>query len=126
MKELKGDVEAAEEVAVLRAWVKAANAEAAAKNAIQTAEKALDTNAYAKYPELTKEDVKVLVVDEKWLATLSTHIHGELYRISQALSRRLKELAVRYETPLPEAAAKVSENQQKVNHHLHRLGFSWN
>jgi type I restriction enzyme M protein len=43
-------------------------------------------------------------VDDKWLATLDTAIHGEMDRISQALTQRVKELAERYETPMPQHA----------------------
>ena len=40
------------------------------------------------------------MVDDKWLAALDAAIHGEMDRISQALTQRVKELAERYETPL--------------------------
>ena len=42
--------------------------------------------AYAQYPGLTEDDVKTLVVDDKWLAALEAAIHGEMERISQALT----------------------------------------
>jgi hypothetical protein len=45
-------------------------------------------------------------------------------RISQALTQRVKELAERYETPLPEAAKKVAELEKKVNGHMKRMGVS--
>lgn len=125
LKELTGDAEAADEVAALKAWAKAANAEAAAKKAIKTAEAALDAKAYAKYQGLTEGDVQVLVVDDKWLVTLSTRIHGELDRISQTLTRRVNELAERYETPLPDATSNVEALQAKVDAHLTRMGFEW-
>ena len=41
-------------------------------------------------------------MDDKWLAALDTAIHGEMDRISQALTQRVKELAERYETPMPQ------------------------
>lgn len=124
LKELKGDADAAEEVVALTAWVKAANAGAAAKKAIKTAEAALDAKAYAKYTELTENDVKALVVEDKWLATLSARIHGELDRISRALTHRVKELAERYEIPAPEVVAQVDALQAKVDSHLKRMGFA--
>ena len=44
----------------------------------------------------------MLVVDDKWIAALDAAIHGEMDRISQQLTpTRVKELAERYETPLP-------------------------
>jgi type I restriction enzyme M protein len=86
----------------------------------------LDTKAYAQYPKLTEEDIKTLVVDDKWLAALEATIHGEMERISQALTQRVKELAERYETRLPQMASRVAELETKVKCHLERMGFSMN
>jgi type I restriction enzyme M protein len=69
------------------------------------------------------EEIKTLVVEDKWLATISAAIHGEMDRISQALTQRVKELAERYETPLPLASKQVAELEQRVNKHLERMGF---
>ena len=63
------------------------------------------------------------MVDDKWLATLGQAIHGEMDRISQTLSQRVKQLAGRYGTPLPSQAEKVAELEQVVNGHLERMGF---
>ncbi len=62
-------------------------------------------------------------MDDKWLSTLDAAIHGEMDRISQALTQRVKELAERYETPLPQLADKVSEWERKVNGHLAKMGL---
>jgi type I restriction enzyme M protein len=101
------------------------NREAGLKKKLKEAEAALDTRAYAQYPRLTEEEVKTLVVDDKWLAALEAAIHGEMERISQALTQRVKELAERYETPLSQMAARVAELDAKVNCHLERMGFTW-
>ena len=68
----------------------------------------------AKYPTLTEAEVKTLVVEDKWLGTIATDIHGEMDRISQALTQRGTELAERYEIPLPLAVSKVGAFEQKV------------
>ena len=39
---------------------------------------------------------------------------------------RVKELAERYETPLPQMASRVAELEAKVNCHMERMGFSMN
>ena len=85
----------------------------------------LDANAYAKYPKLTEAEIKTLVVDDKWLAALDAAIHSEMDRVSQQLTQRVKELAERYETPLPQMVNRVTEMEAKVNLHLQRMGFSW-
>jgi type I restriction enzyme M protein len=55
---------------------------------------------------------------------LEAAIHGEVERISQALTQRVKELVERYEMPLPQQASKVAELEQRVNAHLAKMGFS--
>ena len=62
---------------------------------------------------------------DKWLAALNDAIHGEMDRISQALTQRVKELAERYGTPMPQQVRTVAELEAKVNRHLEKMGFSW-
>ena len=126
LKEIKGDKDAKEEADVLRECLKLSGEEADMKKMLKEAEANLDTLAYSKYPTLSEEEVKTLVVDDKWLATIAEAIHGEMDRISQNLTRRVKELTERYETPLPEVTSRVAELEAKVNGHLKRMGFSWN
>src|SRR6202007_2208128 len=99
LKEIKGDKEAKDEATILHEWLKLAADETDLKKALKDAEAALDATAYAKYPKLTEAEVKTLVVDDKWLATLDTAIHGEMDRISRGITQRVKELAECYETP---------------------------
>lgn len=67
----------------------------------------------------------MLVVDDKWMATIDRDIHTEMDRISQRLTQRIKELAERYETPLPKQTVEVSELEKRVNGHLEKMGFAW-
>jgi type I restriction enzyme M protein len=123
LKAIKGDKEAREEADVLHTWLKLCTQETDLKKTLKETEATLDALAYAQYPRLTVDEIKTLVVEDKWLATISAAIHGEMDRISQALTQRVKELAERYETPIPKAASQVAEWEQKVNKHLERMGF---
>ena len=125
LKEIKGDKEAKEEAAALNAWLKLNTQEGDLKKVIKEAEAALDALCLAKYPKLIEAEIKTLVVEDKWLAAISSAIHGEMDRISQALTQRVKELAERNETPLPQAVNRVATLEQTVNAHLKRMGFSW-
>jgi type I restriction enzyme M protein len=125
LEEIKGDKEAKDEAAVLSDWLKLNAEEADLKKRLKEAEADLDAKAYAKYPKLTEADIKALVVDDKWLAALDAIIHGEMDRVSEQLTQRVKELASRYETPLPEMVSRLAEIEGKVSHHLRRMGFSW-
>ena len=98
---------------------------AALKSQITGAESALDAKALAQYSKLSEADVKSLVVDDKWLATIDTDIHGEMDRISQTLTQRVKELAERYDKPLSALAEQADAMESKVRAHLERMGFAW-
>jgi type I restriction enzyme M protein len=125
LKEIKGDKDAKDEALVLNAWLALNDDETALKKQVREADAALDAKAYAHYPKLTVAEVKTLVVDDKWLAALDATIHGEMDRVSQQLTQRVKELAERYETPLPQMTSRVAELEAKVNQHLERMGFAW-
>jgi type I restriction enzyme M protein len=125
IKEVKGDKEARDEAEVLNNWLKLSNQEADLRKNIRKAETELEIKTYEKYPELTEGEIKTLVVDGKWLATLDIAIHGEMDRVSQALTHRVKELVDRYETPLPQMVNHVVDLESKVDGHLKKMGFSW-
>ncbi|HFD86970.1 MAG TPA: type I restriction-modification system subunit M [Gammaproteobacteria bacterium] len=96
------------------------------KSQVKEADAALDKLAYEKYPDLSVDEIKMLVVDDKWLATLNTAIQCELDRVSQTLTGRIRQLAERYETPLPKIVDKVAELSAKVDEHLKTMGAVWN
>jgi len=123
LKEIKNDKEARDAAEVLNAWLKLGTQEADLKKSIKEAETTLDALAYAQYPKLNEAEIKTLVVEDKWLAALDAAIHGEMDRISQALTQRVKELAERYETPLPKLADNVASLSAKVEAHLRKMGF---
>lgn len=125
LKEIKCDTSAKDEADVLTQWLALNEKEAELKRKVKDAEAALDELAYKKYPKLTADEIKSLVIEEKWLAAIDAAIHGEMDRVSQTLSSRVKELAERYEATLPELEKSVVELKAKVNQHLERMGFSW-
>ena len=124
LKEIKDDPDAKDEAAVLSEWLDLNRDEADLKKRLKEVDAALDALVLAKYPELTETEIKTLVVDDKWLDSLDAAIHGEMDRISQALTQRVKELAERYEAPLPQMASRVAELEAKVNGHLAKMGFT--
>lgn len=126
LKEIKGDRDAKDEAISLNVWLKLCNQEADLKKAFREAEAALDNLAHAKYPMLTEADIKSLVVDDKWLSAIGTAVHGEMDRISQALTQRVKELADRYSTPLPVLTSEVEALSARVDALLKQLGAAWN
>lgn len=99
--------------------------ESAASRKVKDARKALDEQVRGKYGKLTSDEVKTLVVDDKWLASLAVAVQSELDRASQALTGRVRQLAERYATPLPQLTADVATFATRVDGHLKRMGAVW-
>jgi type I restriction enzyme M protein len=122
---LENGESAADEKAAMEKYLELCEEQAELKRALRQAEDRLDAAAYAKYPKLAENEIKALVVDDKWMTALDAAIHGEMDRISQTLTQRVKELAERYETTLPQQARRVDELEQEVSRNLERMGFLW-
>ncbi|MCY4570702.1 MAG: class I SAM-dependent DNA methyltransferase [Candidatus Poribacteria bacterium] len=98
------------------------DAKSKADKAIKDAQLALDTQVLARYATLTEDDIKVLVVADKWITSIQSAIEGEVQRLTQALAGRVQELEERYESPLPDLGQEVEAFSTKVEEHLRKMG----
>ena len=85
----------------------------------------LEMKIIHQYPKLSIDEIKTLVVDTKWMATMEAKIKTEMDAISHRLTERIKELAERYETPMPKLTNDVENLTNKVESHLKKMGYSW-
>jgi type I restriction enzyme M protein len=126
IREIGRDPEGADELKLLKAWMDLSNRISALKKQVKDGEVALDVLAYTRYPQLTPDEIRSLAIDDKWMAALSASVQGELDRVSQTLTGRLRELAERYAEPLPQLADEVEVLAAKVAGHLDKMGVVWN
>jgi type I restriction enzyme M protein len=125
IREIKADPEYREERLLLEQYQDALEQETRLKSAIKDAQAALDRTVIARYPTLGTEEIKTLVIDDKWLAAIQSAIQGEIDAISQRLTQRIKELAERYEFTLPTLEQEMLALTKKVNGHLEKMGVVW-
>ena len=118
--------EAQDEIKALKAYAAPLEQEATASKKAKDAQKALDARVAAKYAHLAVADIQTLVVQDKWLATLTASVQSELDRVSQALTGRIRQLAERYATPLPALGDELKVLAGRVDVHLKAMGFVWN
>lgn len=85
----------------------------------------LEAKIIKQYPKLSIEEIKTLVADKKWMATMQAKIKTEMDAISHRLTERIKELAVRYENPMPKLINDVAELTNKVEIHLKKMDYTW-
>jgi type I restriction enzyme M protein len=115
----------ADELNALKTVKKLIEQEAANKKALKDAQDALDQHVFEQYPQLTTEQIKTLIVDDKWLANLHASIKAEIERITQQLANRIKTLEERYSEPMPALVDNVEELSNKVDEHLKKMGLAW-
>jgi type I restriction enzyme M protein len=115
---VESEIEVLEEYIANAEAIKKANAE------IKKLNEVLEKKVLAKYPVLTEAEIKNLVLVKKWEAYLQNALQQEQERISQNLTQRIKQLAERYATTLPELTNKLSEAETKVQQHLAKMGFA--
>jgi len=127
LAEAKGTADVAEpgEMELLKKYLKIADSEAEAEAELKTAQENLMEQVAAKYPKLTVDEIKTLVVDNKWLVTIAAAVQGELDRVSQTLTGRIRQLAERYATPLPRLTDEVASLAARVDGHLKKMGAVW-
>ena len=120
---LKNEPEIAEELALLEQYLDIAAVGSKIDKQIKAAETKLEKSLLEKYGELTEDDVKTLVVDDKWLATVEINAEQVLREISQTLQIRVAELAERYRTPVSHLKGSVGKLSKKVEKHLSQMGI---
>lgn len=124
IRKLKFDNELGKESELLEKYLQLVEDEAAGNREIRRAKAELDILVFKQYANLERAEIISLVVDDKWMATLERAIDSEIERVAQNLTQRIKTLAERYETPLPQIAAQTDELAAKVDAHLAKMGFT--
>ncbi|MOA29699.1 hypothetical protein D3C78_1507310 [compost metagenome] len=114
-----------EELAVLKQAQQLFDAETRAKKAHKEASDALDKAVFAHYPKLQDGEIKTLLVEDKWQASLRASLEAEIERVTQQLANRVKELEERYSRSLPQLTKDVCKLEIKVARHLKAMGLEW-
>ena len=122
LKEIGKDPLHADERAALEAYAGLLKQQKEAKDKRKAAQEDLDKKIDARYHTLTEVEIKTLVVDDKWMTRVSAAVQGELDRVSQTLTGRIRQLAERYATPLPKLVDELGTLAARVDEHLNTMG----
>ncbi|MCD9580712.1 type I restriction-modification system subunit M [Tenacibaculum maritimum] len=125
LKEIKDEPTEVAAFKVANQLLKLFNKEASLKKEAKVMAMDLDALCLAQYGKLTEAEVRELVVDKKWLASLQATLQTEMDAISQRLTSRIQELAARYEHTLTELDGTTNMLENKVSEHLKTMGLVW-
>ena len=113
----------AEEIAILQQYLDLRGNISLNKKLIKELKYNLLIAIVDKYSTLPEEDIKRLVIEKKWFASLGSRLDGEMQRISQQLTSKVSALAERYAQTLPEIDAEIADLEAKVAAHLKQMGY---
>ena len=112
-----------EELNVLYDYLQLMTNETSQKKAYKKAYDELYTSVITKYDKLTLAEIKILVVKDRWFASIQSSIESETQRIAQRFTERVKELDERYAQTLSELERQVEVCRAKVKEHLKKIGM---
>ena len=96
-----------------------------ANKLLKNLHKELDDKVEKKYGELTVDEIKHLLFDEKWMARLSSDIGNQVDQVLNALASKALLIAKRYEHTLKQIEDKTSASKTAVTAALERMGYKW-
>ena len=77
-----------------------------------------------KYAALTEDEIKMLVVERKWLASVTNGCEALMQNVTHQIASDVTALAERYEATLSDTEAHVKDLEQQVLLSLKEMGFT--
>ncbi len=124
LKIIRFEPESAEEQDALKRCRALIEAETKVAKAVKVVQEHLDEKVLNRYITLTKTEIRMLVVEDKWFASIQAAVEDEVQGLTRQLAGRVTELEERYACPLPELDREVEAFGAKVEGHLKRMGQS--
>jgi type I restriction enzyme M protein len=126
LKEAKRDKKIdTEEYAVWAGYLELAADLSEKAKLVKALAKQLEEKVRAKYAVLTIDEIKELLVNQKWYGAIYHGILALYNTVSQNITVRIVQIAERYENTLPTLESDTDKYEAKVKEHLKRMGFIW-
>ena len=95
------------------------------KKEVKDKQTKLDELTLDRFTKLTENEVRVLVIEDKWITSIKNLIQTEIDSISQRLTTRIKQLGDRYDSKLGVLISESHTLESKVTEHLQKMGLVW-
>ncbi len=121
-RELKNATDPEDEP-ILKTALELLEAKNKAQKAKNKADEALELKAFHQYEKLEIEEIKDLIIKDKWLKRLKNALEDKILKRINAFSSALNEIIANYSNSLLELDQEVKESESKVLEHLKDLGL---
>lgn len=123
LKEIKWDSDYDDERNMFDTYIEVVDTIAKFKKEIKVAEEELDKRVLLKYPELTEQQIRDLVIQSKWLLYMDLTIHMALHGVSQNFAWLISSLNDRYKNTLSKLELDTDKLESKSIQHLQNMWF---
>ena len=124
LKGLPDDAENAQDRETLQRCLSLLDAAFRTGKGFREAQAELSESVLRSYASLSENEVKTLVIEDKWVAGLRAAVIAGVERRARHLAARVQELNDRYATSLPDLERHVDAFGTKVASHLRRMGLA--
>ena len=115
----------AEDLRELKRWTEAVQKRDEARKNLRAAAAELDGQTRERDGRLTDEEIRYLLIDRKWLASVGNAIENVYDAMIQNFSVALNALHERYARPLPEIEAETKQHEANVKAVLESMAWTW-
>ncbi len=123
IKEYKDDISYQSELELLKNYLELIADKSKKEKQVKEKKEKLSKLTAIKYRELTIEEIKNILVNDKWKKALFDLFSEFLYALFDKMENRIKELGKRYDKTLDELEQEYNELKQQVQNHLTSMGF---
>lgn len=124
IKNAKKDGTSEENVKLLQQWIALSNEKDALNKSLKEKRSQLTDAVVAKYSVLTEDEIKMLVVERKWLASVISGCKALMQNVTHRISNDITALVERYETTLSETTNAINDLEKEVLASLQEMGFT--
>jgi len=124
IKNAKTDGTTNEDLEILKLWESTYTKKEGYVSQWKQKRTALTEAIVAKYANLTEDEIKTLVVERKWLASVVGGCEALMQNVTHQIASDVTTLAERYEVTLGATESKVNDLEQEVLRSLKEMGFT--
>ncbi len=114
-----------DEVTILQKWLNYSYHKDALNKSLKEKRGNLTNAVVKKYSLLSEDEIKMLVVERKWLASVISGCEALMQNVTHQISNDVMALSERYETTLKATDALVNDLERKVLQSLNDMGFNY-
>lgn len=112
-----------QEISILKQWLDLSQKKDDLSKELRQQRRLLTEAVVKKYAELTEQEIKTLVVEDKWLTSIAARCEALMQAVTHRIATDITALVERYEHTLTSLEEEVKRHEEEVRDFLKEMGF---